>query len=186
MKESEPVNPPEFYTIDAPKFRDPTKSFRFGLLGGGVVDWRFPSNKPHRCRPLLERMGYFIKREEHYDFPLYSADKLEEEGFGHLFGNPYGGGASRAVGGGAFNFEKWSDADPSYCLEWVWIHPYFRRQGILAAAWENWRSKYGEFAIRPPYSRAMLAFLIKVNHPNPSQSWDEVRRLSFPREIIDG
>lgn len=178
MKNPDAFDPPEYYTIDVPKFRDPMEKMRVSGGGCGFNHWIIPSDKPHSCRPLLERMGYFLKREQKYDSPTYSAEECSSNRFGHLFGQMYGVGVSRAIGGACFSYENWSNAPASYCLEWVWIHPYFRRNSILTGAWSHFQKRHGDFMPMPPYSRAMLAFLKKIGHPSGKTSWEEWERVA--------
>jgi hypothetical protein len=49
--------------------------------------------------------------------------------------------------------------DGQWSLEWVWMHPYARRKGLLLSAWPFFRERFGEFVIQPPLSSAMRGFL---------------------------
>jgi hypothetical protein len=164
---------PEYYTIDAPSFRNPAKKFRVGNLPAMMEHWRIPSSIEHKSRLAIERIGYFIKRERDYDFPPYDGSRVEDGVFAHLFAVPYTHISSRAVGAAVFSADEPGCKDSGYCLEWVWIHPYFRRDGILTRAWEVFRRQYGDFSVAAPYSPSMLAFLKKVQHPCRDGEWSD-------------
>lgn len=43
-------------------------------------------------------------------------------------------------------------------MQWVWIHPYYRREGLLSAAWPMFKERFGCFLVERPFSAAMLGF----------------------------
>lgn len=49
-----------------------------------------------------------------------------------------------------------------WVLEWVWIHPYFRRKGVLKEAWPIFTERYGDFEIEKTLSIEMEAFIKKM------------------------
>jgi hypothetical protein len=49
-------------------------------------------------------------------------------------------------------------------LQWVWLHPYFRRRGLLSGAWPGFVREFGDFAVEGPVSEAMQSFLAKRGH----------------------
>lgn len=164
--------PPRF-TIDAPMFRMPEDGQRFGRPGEIISDWRIPSDGEHRCRRLIERVGWFLAWERDLDTAPYNANSIDPNTKAHLFSYDFDVGRSRAIGATCFRWREWSNHEPTFCLEWVWLHPYFRRQGILTRSWSAYRAEYGDFAIGPPISRGMLDFLIKVDHPHTGTSWEK-------------
>lgn len=46
-------------------------------------------------------------------------------------------------------------------LEFVWIHPFYRNQGVLQRAWPEIVARFGKFYVSEPVSPAMQRFLEK-------------------------
>jgi hypothetical protein len=65
---------------------------------------------------------------------------------------------AHAIGAAVFR----NDVDRGRVLDGVWLHPAHRRQGILTGLWPHLRETEGAFAISPPVSPAMRAFLEKL------------------------
>ncbi len=53
-------------------------------------------------------------------------------------------------------------------MQWIWFHPYFRRQGLLTEAWPKFKEEFGNFCCEPPLSDAMETFLSKIKNNPPS------------------
>lgn len=65
-------------------------------------------------------------------------------------------------GGCHFVFGNWDDEKKSrYSLRWIWLHPSYRRKGILSKHWNFLKEKYDDFHMQPPVSDAMKSFLLK-------------------------
>ena len=47
-------------------------------------------------------------------------------------------------------------------LKWIWLHPYFRKSGILSELWPVLRENHGDFHLEEPISPAMKSFLSKL------------------------
>ena len=73
---------------------------------------------------------------------------------------PYEGHVD-VVGACCFREREWIDAK-AWALQWVWLHPYARRQGVLASAWPHFRRRYGDFHVEGPLSPAMKGFLARM------------------------
>jgi len=60
---------------------------------------------------------------------------------------------------------RWKDfnknQDPYWVLQWIWMHPYLRRKGILSRQWGHFQEEFKDFRIEYPLSYAMREFLIK-------------------------
>ena len=114
--------------------------------------------------PLLAReataiIGYYFRREFRYDFPPYEAhDHGDARGCIFLI-TQQEGDTLDAVGAIGFRWREYTNAPEQLVLAWVWIHPFFRRQGILTAHWDMLKRLYGNFKVEPPLSKAMDAFL---------------------------
>ena len=145
--------------ITAPSVIDLDLSIKVGNCF--YVDKKQPSS----VYKAIEQLAYYFKREGQFDFVQYSAyeDKNNknsevyvwvDEGWEDLFLT------------GAINFRFKGDIGQSknWEAEWVWIHPYYRNQGLLSGAWKEFEKKYGKgFRCEPPISKSMEAFLNKVN-----------------------
>ena len=65
-------------------------------------------------------------------------------------------------GGGCFRYRKYKDqTDNRWQLQWVWLHPYARSKGIMAALWPAFLEKFGDFPVERPVSKDMKGFIKK-------------------------
>lgn len=74
--------------------------------------------------------------------------------------------ATEPVWSGACCFRPLSYVDVGSCVQtlgWVWVHPFYRNEGLLASNWDELRKVHGDFFVAPPHSAAMRNFLIKHN-----------------------
>lgn len=70
---------------------------------------------------------------------------------------------SVVLGACCFRWREYRDAPPAYALQWVWLHPFCRRQGYLRDAWQFFRDACGDFTVETPVSPAMKEFLERVS-----------------------
>lgn len=114
----------------------------------------------------VEQIAYYFKREGRFDFVQYTA--LEEM-------NSHNSNAyiwveedwtdSIAVGACGFRYLGDVGQIKDWSLEWVWMHPYRRCQGLLTNTWHAFVDKYGkDFHVAPPLSHEMEMFLKKIGH----------------------
>lgn len=70
---------------------------------------------------------------------------------------------------GLMGFEEFGkDAVPfgeGYCLRYAWIHPLFRRKGLMRAAMQAAADDLGLFVCDRPISRGMREVLRTIGHP---------------------
>lgn len=52
-----------------------------------------------------------------------------------------------------------------WCMEFCWIHPFYRSRGLLRGKWSHFERKYKTFAVGRPLSKSMEAFLQNVGYP---------------------
>lgn len=98
-----------------------------------------------------------FKREMGYDFPQWDiTPKPDEPAVGYLFTDDEG----RIFGACCFRPRKYTPERP-WSLDWIWIAPLYRCQGIVSACWKELRTRFGDFDIEKPVSTAMQKFLIK-------------------------
>lgn len=61
---------------------------------------------------------------------------------------------------GIITFHKFSDIPVLYHC---YIHPFYRRKGIMAKSWETVKVKFPQFEVEPPISPAMTRFMQKTD-----------------------
>jgi hypothetical protein len=125
-------------------------------------------DSPKAWRLAVERFGYYIKRENGYDFAMYEAESFSQPKYkAYLLFHPFGSHNHQPCG---VVFLEWCEGE--WWLMWAWIHPYYRgcRNGgdksLLTEAWPYFKEKYGDFKLLTPISPAMKGFLRKVEHQN--------------------
>lgn len=121
-------------------------------------------------RNAVGHMARYLHRERDLDPWLWDPQAEEPDARGYLWTVDLHGtekkitksaraGLFAAVGGCCFRPRP---EDPSkWLLTWVWFHPFFRRQGLLSAAWPYFRTRFPQFVVGPPYSREIVAFMEK-------------------------
>lgn len=131
---------------------------------------------PQDERIAVEMIAWFFKRELHFDFIQFVAsehpskahfvkyvaylflevahDLLEEER-----PTPH-----RAIGAACFRHRKFEDIGECWSLDWAWVHPYSRRQGILSKHWPHFRQQHGAFHLAKPLSYAMERFVEEASN----------------------
>jgi hypothetical protein len=58
-----------------------------------------------------------------------------------------------------------------FTARWIWLHPYYRRKGILSESWPMFVDRFGDFQVELPLSEAMESFMEKVSKfPSPTRS----------------
>ncbi len=109
-------------------------------------------------RHMYERALEF-KREMRFDStqwerPVRNVREQLREGV--LFTRPDGS----IDGAAAFRMPAQNGGeDAAWELDWIWIRPGARRQGLLSARWPVFLSRYGEFRISRPWSNAMATYV---------------------------
>lgn len=137
-------NPYDYYTI---------QTFKQDRYHDGICE---VTRRTPRLVSIVATFDRYLQREMHYDFPMFDA---EGDGYtAYLFS--YGG---VWVGACCFRDTKHAGiATPvPWLAEWVWIHPFCRRRGLLTKAWTQFEQQHGEFLILAPISPAMRRFLQK-------------------------
>jgi hypothetical protein len=132
------------------------------------------SESPKDLRKHIEFFARCFKRELHFDFIQFDASESPKSNYytpyeAHLFHRHAMDlvrhvdeqAKHRAIGACCFRRDRMASPGNEWSLQWVWFHPYFRHQGHLSMAWASFRERYGDFAVDPPLSLAMKAFLAK-------------------------
>jgi hypothetical protein len=119
---------------------------------------------PQWLQRIVYHCALALKRDEHCDFPQWRKDRP-----------PKGAAYERdlhalvlvedrviPVGAVGFSWINWSDCEPGWHMNFAWVADSWRRQGVLTRRWPQWRKTYGGFTLERPLSRAMRAFVAKV------------------------
>jgi len=126
---------------------------------------------PSDVRDAVETLGLYFKREFHYDFPPFEASE-NPSNWAYRYEAYLFHDLARHVmeedvqtpqfcfGAACFRWITWENSEHCWSLQWVWFHPFFRKQGYLSKAWPLFVEKYGErFHIDHPLSLPMEKFL---------------------------
>jgi hypothetical protein len=152
----------DFYSISLPTVKS-SKATDEGLLA--VT----PASSAQRI-DLVERFGTYIKRELKYDFPpdIDDGDGAKVKGYFFL-GDGWYPPNLQPVGVVVFKYVNANRVRPEHVeqignrwwLEWIWLHPYERRKGLLSRHWPAFVEEFGNFYVAPPLSHSMKQFLEK-------------------------
>lgn len=117
---------------------------------GAWIDRRGPS----WLREEIYWRAKLFQREFGYDTPQWEIDgRSDPSAIGFAFyDSDY-----RIIGASCFRPDHTSDERMR--LDWVWLCPSARRQGVLMSHWIKFRDRFGIFLIEGPVSTAMLKFL---------------------------
>lgn len=133
---------------------------------------RLPPDSPKILLRSVGKLAYYFKREMHFDFVQFEANEAKgDSGFvpyeAFVFFEPARDRLCenkpmllRVFGACCFRLREKSDHASSWSLDWVWMHPYFRRRGHLTSAWPMFELRYGRgFHVAQPLSLAMESFM---------------------------
>jgi len=138
----------------------------------GVSPLKVDPDAPLELLRAVETLAGYFKKELRFDrLPFKASETRESLGYvpyeAYIFHNtahdrlledqatPH-----RIFGACCFRWRDRTDHDPGWSLDWVWMHPYFRRRGHLQRAWPSFQQMYGErFHIELPLSIEMEAFV---------------------------
>ena len=139
---------------------------------------RVDHHSPFLYRRAVENYAYMFKRQFGYDFVQFTADESwgsivdrvhkQSTWYSYLFLDPFDtSNMYKTVGGCTFRWREYKNHESGWALQWIWIHPFHQRQGILSQHWGGLNKMYGQFAVESPLSPAMTSFLDQ--HPLQSQ-----------------
>ena len=119
-----------------------------------------------KLKKFVYRIAVYFRREFQYDFVQYSEDEPDLTHRAFLFFSRagdkyYDKDIYRILGGGCFRQRKYQDFPESYALQWIWIHPYMRRKGMLTKAFDEFMNQFEQFRVESPYSVEIKSFLEK-------------------------
>lgn len=118
------------------------------------------STSPVYLRREVEKFARYFKNEFRYGSMQF--DQNDREPYtAYLFAD-----SEQSVWAGACCFQNrnFPSIDMKIeALQWIWLHPYLRGQGILKTFWKTFRTRHGDFYIVHPISSPMREFLLKHN-----------------------
>lgn len=156
---------------EAQQMLDPKPSHRLATrlaLGdrSDIVD----SNAPLWMQKEVYRRAIKFKREFRYDFIQWAGTETHRVDAG-WHGYLFTAGADGTIAGAcAFFNPKAKEGGEEWALQWIWLAPKFRRQGLLLNQWPVFVERYGSFYIEPPLSDAMEGF-ITVHGTDGQKEW---------------
>jgi hypothetical protein len=65
------------------------------------------------------------------------------------------------IGGCCFRLRRYKGKRAHWALQWVWLHPFKRRQGHLSKVWPYFKERFGDFEVEEPLSDEMSKFMNK-------------------------
>jgi hypothetical protein len=124
------------------------------------------AKSPKTYRKAVYRIAQFFRREFKYDFVQYGyeGEETDPNHVAFLWIEPEAQHFSKefkvpCIGACCFRLRP-----SGYALQWIWLHPYLRRQGLLSNSWAKFINEFGNFHVETPLSDAMKAFLKKHNY----------------------
>jgi hypothetical protein len=121
------------------------------------AEWVTPSSLTWKHREMYRRARQF-KREMGFDFVMWGKSTVKDTDpnvHGFLFPDDSGICPDGTIVG-ACAFRRRED---HWGLQWMWLAPKVRRQGILARRWPMFLERFGDFVVEIPLSVAMQAFV---------------------------
>lgn len=118
------------------------------------------AKSPGSHKRAVEILAHYFRREFRYDFLQYSSEEKQDDdrllAFMWTAGSPP---SVSVVGACCFRWREWEGMDSDWAMQWVWLHPYFRRQGLLTRSWPAFGRLFKSFYVEQPLSVAMVEFL---------------------------
>ncbi len=114
------------------------------------------AHSPTWMHRRLAWIAAILKRENGYDCTMWDASGDDGQGF--IVTDSDG----RALGGCAVRWREGSDEPACWALQWIWVAPPYRRQGLLRNTWSMLTAKYDGIIPEPPYSLGMARFLLSL------------------------
>jgi hypothetical protein len=116
------------------------------------------AGSPVALRRIIEEFAQYFQRELGYDYVQFRAtDRSDYRAW--LFASPPVQSPRVWAGACSFRFQDNPHIGRRWVLQWVWLHPYVRRRGLLGQAWSVFHETLGDFYVPPPFSDSMVAFL---------------------------
>jgi len=125
----------------------------------------------------IYRRAQAFKREERYDFTQWQSSEGDDDP--HVHGFLFANSEGAITGAASFRWRVPAEPSPPHWgLQWVWVCPRHRRQGVLSSRWHMLRERFGAFVVEGPVSEGMHAFLVKRGESDLMR-WPESRAADF-------
>lgn len=135
----------------------------------GSHPFRITNKSLKQHRMAVYKIARFFRKEFGYDFVQYHYEEKDDEtkSVAFLWVHPEAVFSVQdfrvpCIGATCFRWRKWEEFE-GWAMQWIWMHPFYRRKGLLTKAWPKFRKEFGEFKVEPPLSDAMRAFLAKID-----------------------
>jgi GNAT superfamily N-acetyltransferase len=124
------------------------------------------AGSPIVARLAVECIGRMFRREFDYDRPPYAAEVHDGQRCVLWVALPRFEDSYVAVGAAGFRegVTYTNVPGPVTEMRWAWLHPHYRRRGVLSAAWPHLVERFGPFGLQRPLSPAMRAFAASKPH----------------------
>ncbi|MBS1828557.1 MAG: hypothetical protein JST93_24845 [Acidobacteria bacterium] len=139
---------------------------------------------PLRLRRAVQQFAHYFHREMGFDFIQYELTEADDyEAF--VWHEPHDlddNGTIGLVGACCFRTRRYKELGTLRALQWIWLHPYRRRRGLLKNAWPYFEKRYRRFDVEGPLSPGMTAFIKKTNFPIWDKEWQLATGMPSPPE----
>jgi hypothetical protein len=115
-----------------------------------------------RLRVHVERFARYFLRELHTGGLQFEASESEKSPDYVPYKAFLFSWQGHNVGASCFRYRKDLDSTTPWFFDWIWIHPFCRRRGVLSQCWKDLKGHVGEFQLSRPVSVSMQTFLLKV------------------------
>lgn len=117
---------------------------------------------PKRVRKAVYEFAGYFRSEFSYDFRQFAlSDPEDDKTFAYLFLKRSFHYDELYCGAVCFRWLEYKDHPHKWAMQWIYLHPYDRSNGLLTTFFPFFIQKYGNFDIEPPLSKAMYGFLQK-------------------------
>lgn len=138
---------------------------------------------PKSARKVIYEFARYFQREFQYDFIQYSIDPERSSNDNNtqafLF-HHYDVGVHNdriAYGACCFRYRKnWTNLEPHWALQWIYLHPLCRNEGELTRHWETFETVFGNFMVEEPLSKSMEYFI----ENKPSKYKHDYKEITIP------
>jgi GNAT superfamily N-acetyltransferase len=146
--------------------------------GEGVESTMVDVNSPKIHKKYVYQIALNFKREMGYDITLYSEDENDKHHKAFFYYHPdllSEDNYIPVIGACCFRWRKYKDVKKEcWGLQWFWVHPFWRRQGILRYSWVYFQKEFTPFFHpEPPYSAGTKAFFEKISY-DPKIIYDQL------------
>jgi hypothetical protein len=144
----------KYDTISLPRLDTATAFYDLEMANEKDVFLVKCTSKPY-IKAYVKKFAEFFRKEFRYDFVQFCPKEIDNY---NAFLFPTTDFMS-LVGACCFREREYKDTGRKWCLQWIWLHPYYRDKGILKKNWKYFEDMLGDFYVETPYSSSMRGFL---------------------------